>query len=40
MTARGVDDRDLDKGSAGKAEKMDRLQFAQLCWEAKHVVSI
>jgi hypothetical protein len=36
MTARGVEDADLK----GKAAKMDRLQFAELCYEAKHVVSM
>ncbi len=36
MTAREVDDDDLK----GKATKMDRLAFAELCYEAKHVVSI
>lgn len=40
MTARGVEDKELDKGSDGKAEKMDRLVFAQLCFDAKNVVSI
>lgn len=36
MTARGVEEADLK----GKAAKMDRLQFAELCYEAKHVVSM
>jgi hypothetical protein len=36
MTARGVEDADLK----GKATKMNRLQFAELCYEAKHVVSM
>lgn len=36
MTARGVDEKDL----AGKAKPMTRLDFAGLCYEAKHVVSI
>ncbi len=36
MTARGVDEKHLH----GKATKMTRLQFAELCYEAKQVVSI
>lgn len=36
MTARGVADDDLK----GKATKMTRLHFAELCYEAKQVVSI
>lgn len=40
MTARGVDDKELDKSPDGKAEKMDRARFATLCFEAKNVVSM
>ncbi len=36
MTARGVEDQHLK----GKARKMTRLEFAELCHEAKQVVSI
>jgi len=37
MTARGVEDDEL---KWAKATKMTRLDFAELCYEAKHVVSM
>ena len=37
MTARGVEDAEL---MWAKATKMTRLDFAELCYEAKQVVSI